>query len=75
MSRKHNEVPEAKSLRWLANTFPFTEDPKDDTDKVSNAIHIYCEAGAIKIDELTKEVSDLKSQLEKERRRNNERKK
>lgn len=46
------EIPEVKSLRWLANMFPYTEKPKDETDKISNAIHIYCTAGADKIEEL-----------------------
>ena len=45
------EIPEVKSLRWLANMFPYTENPKDETDKMSNAIHIYCTAGANKIEE------------------------
>lgn len=46
---------EAKSLRWLANMFPLTNVPLDETDKISNAIHIYCTAGAEKIDQLQKE--------------------
>lgn len=46
------EIPEAKSLRWLANIFPFVDKPQDETDKMSNAIHVYCTAGADKIEEL-----------------------
>lgn len=46
---------EAKSLRWLANMFPLTNVPLDETDKISNAIHIYCSAGAEKIEQLQKE--------------------
>lgn len=46
---------EAKSLKWLANMFPLTNVPLDETDKISNAIHIYCTAGAEKIDQLQKE--------------------
>lgn len=50
---KDKELPEVKSLRWLANMFPFTESPKNETDKMSNAIHVYCTAGAKKIEELS----------------------
>ena len=52
MNSKKIELSEVKSLRWLANMFPYTENPKDDTDKISNAIHVYCTAGADKIEEL-----------------------
>lgn len=50
MSR--NEIPEVKSLRWLANMFPYVDHPQDETDKISNAIHLYCTAGADKIEQL-----------------------
>lgn len=46
------EIGEVKSLRWLANMFPFTKVPKDETDKMTNAINVYCTAGADKIEEL-----------------------
>lgn len=46
------DIPEAKSLRWLANMFPWTKNPQDDTDRMTNAIHVYAEAGANKIDAL-----------------------
>lgn len=46
------EVPEAKSLRWLANMFPWAENPQDETDRMTNAIHIYAERGANKIEAL-----------------------
>lgn len=46
---------EARSLRWLANMFPLTKVPLDETDKISNAIHVYCTAGAQKIEQLQKE--------------------
>ena len=45
-----NEIQEAKNLRWLAFQFQFTERPEDDTDKLCNAIHVYAEDGAKKID-------------------------
>lgn len=56
---KPKELQEAKSLRWLANMFPFIENSKDETDKMSNAINVYCTAGANKIDELQKNVYEL----------------
>ena len=55
-----SEIPEAKSLRCLCNHFPITTPPKDDGDRMCNAIHIYCEAGAKKIEELHREVERLK---------------
>lgn len=47
------EISEVKSLRWLANMFPWVDNPHDDSDRMSNAIHLYCTAGADKIEELT----------------------
>ena len=44
---------EEKSLRWLVNMFPFVNEPKDETDKISNAINTYCTAGADLIDKFT----------------------
>lgn len=44
---------EEKSLRWLANMFPLVENPEDESDKISNAIHRYCTAGADLIDKFT----------------------
>ena len=55
-----SQIPEIKSLRWLANQFPYIENPKDDTDRLSNAIHVYCTAGANKIEELAKTNFSLK---------------
>lgn len=49
---KEVSAPEVKSLRWLANMFPYTEHPEDETDKISNAIHVYTTAGADKIEML-----------------------
>ncbi len=48
-----DEISEVKSLRWLANMFPWVDNPHDDTDRMSNAIHLYCTAGADKIEQLT----------------------
>lgn len=58
---KDKELPEVKSLRWLANMFPFTESPQDETDKMSNAIHVYCTNGAIKIEELGKIIENIEN--------------
>lgn len=49
-----------KSLRWLANMFPFTKHPKDEADKICNCINVYATAGADYIEELEKEVKRLK---------------
>lgn len=57
-----SEIPEAKSLRWLAVQFPFTEDAKDDIDRMTNAIHVYCTAGADKIDEFAKALEVVKNE-------------
>lgn len=59
----NNEVGEAKLLRWLANNFQYIENPKDEIDKMNNAIHIYCTAGADKIDSLSDELTELKELL------------
>ena len=56
------EIPEASSLRWLANMFPLTKVPLDQTDKMTNAIHIYCTAGAKKLEEL-QELNDMLLEL------------
>lgn len=54
------EIPEAKSLRWLCNQLQITIPTQDDGDRLCNAIHVYCEAGAKKIEELQKEIERLK---------------
>lgn len=57
------EIKEAKSLRWLANMFPFTENPQDEEDKMCNAIHVYAEAGADKINELQEKINKLQNRV------------
>ena len=47
----NKEIPEVKSLRWLANMFPYEENATDEATKLSNAIHVYCTAGANKLEE------------------------
>ena len=37
-----NEIPEAKSLRWLALQFPKVDNPQDDVDRMQNCINKYC---------------------------------
>ena len=56
-----SNVPESKSLRWLAIQFPYTKNPKDDTDRLSNVIHLYATAGADCIDRLQAEVDSLRA--------------
>ena len=43
-----------KSLRWLSYMFPETHPAKDDTDRISNNIHLYCKSAADAIEELSK---------------------
>ena len=66
-------IGEVGSLRWLANMFPFTKNAKDETDKISNAIHVYCTAGADKIEELSDMINVLMKENEalKEKLSNN----
>lgn len=54
------KTPEAKALRWLANNFPYTSEPEDVSDKMSNAIHLYATAGADKIEELQRILQSVK---------------
>lgn len=58
------DIQEAKSLHWLSNMFPFTKIPLDETDKMSNAIHIYCKAGAKKIESMQEEIEMLKEYID-----------
>ena len=62
--KNNSEIPEVKSLRWLANMFPFTENAKEEEDKMCNAINIYCTAGADKIEELTDIINVLTKQID-----------
>ncbi|MCQ4833997.1 cell division protein [[Clostridium] symbiosum] len=57
-------IQEAKSLLWLSSMFPFTKIPLDETDKMSNAIHIYCKAGAKKIETMQEEIKMLKEYID-----------
>jgi polyhydroxyalkanoate synthesis regulator phasin len=65
MSKFNNkkEIGEAKALRWLANMFPFIDEPKDNDDKINNIINLYCTAGADKIEELNEKVIKLEEKV------------
>lgn len=43
-----------KSLRWLTFMFPETHPAKDDADRMSNNIHLYCQLAADAIEVLSK---------------------
>ena len=49
-----------KSMRWVANMFPLFKNPKDEGEKMSNALHLYSENAANVITELRKELEELK---------------
>ena len=68
MENNKKEIAEVKSLRWLANMFPFTENPQDEEDKMCNAIHIYCTAGADKLEKYAALINELNNQLEKHKK-------
>lgn len=50
------EIQESKSLRWLANMWPLVEDPKDESDKWSTTIHLYCTAAADRMDQMAEAI-------------------
>lgn len=50
------EIPEVKSLRWLANMWTQVEKPTDDADRMSNAIHLYCTAAADRMEAMSEAV-------------------
>jgi len=53
----------AKSLRWLAFNFPEVTPAKDETDRISNCIHLYSTNGADAIDKLTAELRQCRNEL------------
>lgn len=53
---KYTELPEAKSLRWLAFNFPKIENPADDCDRMTNCIHLYCTNAAKLIEQQRDEL-------------------
>lgn len=58
------DIPEVKSLRWLANMFPLQIPPIDENDKLCNAIHLYSRAGADKIEAQAKRIEELENELQ-----------
>lgn len=59
---QENIPQEAKSLMWLVNMFPFEVKPRDNVDKMFNAVHLYCKAGAEKIIQMDAELKKLKEE-------------
>ena len=49
-----------KSMRWVAGMFPLFESPKDEGEKMSNALHLYSENAVNVISDLKKELEELK---------------
>lgn len=47
-----------KSLKWLIFNFPEIENPKDDADKISNCIHLYCQNA---VDELNRQRAKIEN--------------
>ena len=63
LKENKKEILQAKSLRWLANNFPFTPFPKDDDDRLCNAINIYCTAGAELLEKQAEKICELEELL------------
>lgn len=61
---KYTEVPEAKSLRWLAFIFPKIENPVDDCDRMTNCINLYCTSAADLIEHQSKEIDELHGMID-----------
>lgn len=64
-SNKKEDRSAAKSLRWLANNFPYIDKPEDNTDRITNAIHVYATAGAEEIESLKKRIEELEAEKSK----------
>ena len=57
------KIPEAASLGWLCHNFPFIEEPKDDYDKIMSCIFMYSYNAIRKLEELTIENIQLKTEI------------
>ena len=55
----------SKSLKWLMFNFPMQDHPEDDSDRMCNCIHLYCEQAVFIIDQLTEENKRLAEIVEK----------
>ena len=61
---EREQKPELKSLRWLANMFPLQIPAQDDNDRLCNAIHLYCTAGADKLEAQELRIQELEVELQ-----------
>lgn len=61
-------LPEAKSLRWLVNAFPLTIPAKEESDKLCNAIHLYAQAGADKLEQQAEKIASWVHDFEEMRK-------
>ena len=52
-----------KSLKWLIFNFPEIENPKDEADKISNCIHLYCQNA---VEELNRQKAEIERLQENE---------
>lgn len=59
------EIPEVKSLRWLAINFPAIENPQDDSDKISTCINLYCTAAANLLEDYRNKIEHLTEEYHK----------
>lgn len=48
-----------KSLKWLIFNFPKTEKPRDDTERISNCINLYCQNAVNELNRQQKEIERL----------------
>lgn len=48
-----------KSLKWLISNFPEIENPKDEADRISNCIHLYCQNAVDELNRQQAEIEDL----------------
>ena len=49
-----------KSLQWLIFNFPKFENPKDDAEKISNCIHLYCQNAVGELNRQKAEIENLR---------------
>ena len=55
-----NDIPEVKSLLWLAEQFPAVEKPQNDIGRMQNCIHRYCMNAVNLINRQKAEIESLK---------------
>jgi aminopeptidase N len=59
-----NDIPEVKSLLWLAQQFPAVEKPQNDIDRMQNCIHRYCINAVNLINRQKAEIDSLRESAE-----------